>query len=158
MAMRLPDAVVAYYRRLDDSDFAGAAAAFAADIVYARHRSADHRTPSGLSCEVARSSYDRSRTGAGNRSATGSWRGPVRDGGSCSKAPARTGPGRSKGVLPVRHRQRRRRVEDRVGLLSRQNVRHDGRLLLQAKHITMDLLVDARDGWGAAMRNAGADR
>ena len=37
-------------------------------------------------------------------------------------------------------------------------VRHDGRLLLQTKHITMDLLVDARDGWGAAMRNAGADR
>ena len=37
-------------------------------------------------------------------------------------------------------------------------VRHDGRLLLQTKHITMDLLVDARDGWGAAMRSAGADR
>jgi ketosteroid isomerase-like protein len=37
-------------------------------------------------------------------------------------------------------------------------VRHDGRLLLQTKHITMDLLVDARDGWGAAMRTAGAAR
>lgn len=36
--------------------------------------------------------------------------------------------------------------------------RHDGRLLLQTKHITMDLLVDAREGWGAAMRQAGAGR
>ena len=36
--------------------------------------------------------------------------------------------------------------------------RHDGRLLLQTKHITMDLLVDARDGWGAAMRHTGAAR
>ncbi len=34
-------------------------------------------------------------------------------------------------------------------------VRHDGRLVVQAKHITMDLLVDAREGWGAAMRSAG---
>ena len=35
-------------------------------------------------------------------------------------------------------------------------VRHDGRLVVQAKHITMDLLVDAREGWGAAMRGAGS--
>jgi hypothetical protein len=37
-------------------------------------------------------------------------------------------------------------------------VRRDRRLLLQTKHIAMDLLVDARDGWGAAMRSTGAGR
>jgi uncharacterized protein (TIGR02246 family) len=38
------------------------------------------------------------------------------------------------------------------------HVRHDGVLRLQAKHIEMDLLVDVRDGWGAALRSAGAAR
>ena len=36
-------------------------------------------------------------------------------------------------------------------------VRLDGRLVLQSKHIAMDLLVDAREGWGAAMRSTGAE-
>jgi hypothetical protein len=33
-------------------------------------------------------------------------------------------------------------------------VRCGGALRLQAKHIEMDLLVDVRDGWGAALRGA----
>ena len=158
MAMRLADAVVAYYRRFNDGDFAGAAAAFAADIVCASHRPADHRMPSGLSCEVARSSYDRSRTGAGDRSATRSWRGPVRDGGSCSKAPARTGPVEARAYFL--YVTGTGVDESKIGWGSYRDtyVRHDGRLLLQSKHITMDLLVDAREGWGAAMRSAGASR
>lgn len=34
-------------------------------------------------------------------------------------------------------------------------VRRDGRLHVQSKHIDMDLLVDVRDGWAAAMGAAG---
>jgi 3-phenylpropionate/cinnamic acid dioxygenase small subunit len=35
-------------------------------------------------------------------------------------------------------------------------MRHDGALRLHAKYMDMDLLVDVRDGWGAALRSVGA--
>ena len=35
-------------------------------------------------------------------------------------------------------------------------VRHGGRMALRSKHINMDLLVDVRDGWSAAMRQMAA--